>query len=109
MPPEMKPDEMGELQKQAGQNQGGDITKLAQDIAKKMVELKDVLDSSQSATDKDKQSMDAIIQQFVALIEGQLAGQEPGQDAEEAQDEMPSQVPSDQGLKGVPMGMNTRQ
>ena len=108
MKQEMQPDEMGELQKQAGKNGGGDITKLAQDIAQKMLEFKGAVDASPGTTDKDKSLMDNIMQQFVMLVEKQLAGNESGQDQEEESDQL-NQVPSDAGLKGVPMGPQTRQ
>ena len=104
----MQPNEMEELQKQAGKNGGGDITKLAQDIAQKMVEFKDAVDASTGTTDKDKAMMDEIMQKFVMLVEKQLAGNEPGKDQEEAGDQL-NQVPSDAGMKGVPMGPQSRQ
>lgn len=105
----MQPDEMGEMQSKMGQNKGGDVTKMAQDLADKLSQFKDLIDNSPSTTDKDKQSMDTLMQSFVSLVESQL-GANPGEDAEEEDESgMMGGMPQMAGSKGVPMGPQDRQ
>lgn len=107
MPMEMSQDEMAEMQSKAGKSASGGVTKLAQDIADKLSQLKDFVDNSPSTTDKDRSQMDQLMQNFVMVIEKQL-GAAPGEDAEEESDSL-SEVPVQAGMSGVPMGPQTRQ
>lgn len=107
MPMEMSQDEMAEMQDKMGKDNSGGVSKLAQDIADKLSQLKDFVDNSPSTTDKDKSQMDQLMQNFVAVIEKQL-GAAPGEDAEE-ESEGPSEVPAQAGMTGVPMGPQSRQ
>lgn len=98
---------MAEMQQKAGVDNSGGVTKLAQDIAEKLAQLKDFVDNSEATTDKDRSDMDSLMQNFVTVIEKQL-GAAPGEDQEE-ESEMMNQVPMQAGTKGMPMGPQTRQ
>ncbi len=104
---QMSPDEMSEMQAKAGKDSSGGVTKLAQDIAQKLSQLKDLVDQSPATTDKDRSDMDNLMQGFVAIVEKQL-GASPGEDQEEETEQMP-QMPMQAGLKGMPMGPQSRQ
>lgn len=103
----MEQDEMAELQGKAGVDNSGGVTKLAQDIAEKLAQLKSYVDNSEATTDKDRMQMDSLMQNFVSVVENQL-GAAPGEDKEEESESL-NQVPMQAGMKGVPMGPQTRQ
>lgn len=98
---------MSMLQQKAGVDNSQGVTKLAQEIAEKLAELKSFVDNSPATTDKDRAEMDNVMQSFVSVIEKQL-GSAPGEDQEE-EPEMMNQVPMQAGMKGMPMGPQTRQ
>jgi hypothetical protein len=103
----MEQEEMAALQGKAGVDNSGGVTKLAQEIAEKLAQLKSFVDSSEATTDKDRMQMDSLMQNFVSVVEKQL-GAAPGEDQEEEQETM-NQVPMQAGMKGMPMGPQTRQ
>lgn len=85
------------------------ITKLVQGIGKDLSKLSEALSGSDAATDKDREQLGSILEQFVDLVENKLGSQEPGEDMEEEESPMMNQMPMQQGRSGVPMGPNTRQ
>lgn len=101
----VSPEEMAAMQAQAGKDTGGGVTKLAQQVGQGLQKLSEMLDSAPGTTDQDKQQMAQILSSFVDLVEKKLAGQEPGTDPEA---QSLSQVPSDAGMNGKPMGPETQ-
>lgn len=101
--PEISQDEMAEMQAQAGKDTKGGATKLAQDVAKGLVELQQMLGASPGATDQDIAQMDDIVMKFADLVEKKLGGSAPGEDSQEESQEL-SQVSADAGMKGQPIG-----
>lgn len=104
---ELSKEEMAMMQESAGKNQGGDVTKMAQDVGQGLSQLAEAINASGAATDQDKQKIAQVLEMYIDLVENGL-GQAPGQDPEaEAEPEM-AQVPADQGRGGVPMGPQSR-
>lgn len=102
-------EDQGEPQDDGGAEAGGgDVTKLVQTVGQGLQELGDILNKSQGATDQDRQQMAQIMSLFVDLVEKKLGGQSPGQDAPPEDPQGPSAVPADAGLKGQPMGPQSR-
>lgn len=99
-------EEMAAMQAQAGKSNDTPITKLVQDVGQGLSKLAEVLNSSDAATDQDKEQMSGIMSAFMDLVEKQLGGSGPGQNQEA---ESLSQVPVQQGAKGVPMGPQVKQ
>lgn len=100
---EISPEEMAQMQAQAGNDGKGQATKLAQQVAKGLVELQQMLAASNGATDQDIAQMDEIVMSFADLVEKKLAGSAPGEDAAPEEADM-NQVSADAGMKGQPIG-----
>lgn len=86
------------------ENEGGDITKLVQDVGAGLQKLSQVLDGSQGVTEEDRAQMAQVMSGFVDLVEKRLGNTQPGQNPEEEEMPMQKAVPAEGGLKGVPMG-----
>lgn len=104
----MQPEEMGEMQSKMGKDNSGGVTKMAQDLAEKLSQFKDMIDNSESTTDKDKQDMSMLMEKFVSLVEKQL-GSNPGEDYEEDEGPGMGGMPMMAGAHGIPMGPQTKQ
>lgn len=95
--------EMPQAEAQAPQEGGGDTTKLAQMVGSGLAQLSEKLNAAPGATDADKQKMAMVLNGFIELVESNLS-QAPGQDMPPEEGPMPSQVPAEGGVSGVPMG-----
>ncbi len=107
--PEISPEEVSAMQAQEGKDDGmGQVTKLAQDVGQGLAKLSDLLNSSDAATDEDRAQMSEILNSFVDLVEKKL-GAAPGQNPEE-EEVLPAgnAVSMQGGLKGKPMGPESR-
>lgn len=100
-------EEMQAMQESAGKDNSSMATKLAQEVAQGLSKLSEMLDKSKSVTDADRAQMQKIMSLYVDLVEKKLGGSAPGEDQPE-EVEMLSQVPSDAGTSGVPMGPASR-
>lgn len=105
---ELEQEEMSGLQEQAGINQGGGVTEMAQALAEKLAEFKQIIDSSPATTDRDREAMDSMMQNFVSLVESQLT-QNPGEDPEEQALPGNDALPGMGGVEGVPLSQQNRQ
>ena len=100
---DLAPEEMAAMQAQAGKDTSGGATKLAQGVAKGLVELQQMLGASPDVTEEDVAQMDQILMSFADLVEKKLGGQAPGQNAP-PESEALSQVSADAGMNGQPVG-----
>lgn len=98
----MTPEEMAQMQGQAGKDNSGQATKLAQNVAKGLVELQQMLGASPGATDEDIAQMDDVVMKFADLVEKKLGGA-PGEKVPDENPEM-NQVSADAGMTGKPIG-----
>lgn len=104
--PGMSPEEMAQLQAQAGKDQGPSIIDTAKQVGEGLNKLGAALERGQGSPE-EKQQMAQIISLYADLVEKKLGG-EPSSGAPE-EPEAPSAVPMEGGLKGVPMTMNMKQ
>lgn len=102
---QMSEEEMLALQEQAGANQGGDgdVTALAKQVGQGLSQLAEKLSSSAEANPEAVDQMSQILNMYIDLIENKLGGGEPQAEP------MPSQIPAQAGLKGVPLSQDKRQ
>lgn len=103
-------DEMAAMQEQAGASPEGNVTQLVKQVGDGLTQLSELLNSSQAATDADRQQMAGIMSSYIDLVEKKLGSAGPGEDA--PPEELPAEqgaVPMEAGKKGVPMGPQTRQ
>lgn len=85
----------------------GSVTELVKEVNDSLMQLSDILNNSQGATDKDRAQMAQIMGMFQDLADKKLS-QEPGVDEAEPEAPMAAQAPAEGGLRGVPMGPQSR-
>lgn len=88
-------------------SESGGATKTLQAAGQALQKAAEVINSSPATTEKDRAKMSEVLNGFIELVESNLSGA-PGEDAPEPEPEVPSAVPMEGGLKGVPAGPNQR-
>lgn len=100
--------EMEQMPAEEGADQGmGEITSLAKQVGDGLAKLSEALNSSQAATDADREQMAMVLNGFIDLVEKKLSGA-PGQDVQEEAPAVDAAISADGGIKGVPMGPQGR-
>ena len=108
--PDLSPEEMAAMQGQEEKQEGGDATMLVKEVGSGLAQLAQMLDKSPGCTDQDREQMGQVMSLFTDLVEKKLGGSAPGED--QAPEEMPADqgaVSAQGGMKGVPMGPQSRQ
>lgn len=103
----VSPEEMQAMQAQVGKNQDGGVVNLAKKVGEGLQKLVGMLNESSVATDQDKAKAEQMLQAFVELVETNLT-QAPGQDPEMPEDPNMSEVPMQAGMKGQPIGPQSK-
>lgn len=101
--PEISPEEMGEMEKQAGQGAEAPVSQLIQQVGQGVSKLVDIVNKSQASSDEDRQNAGALMDALMGLVDG-LEGKE-----EEPMKGDMGAVPMQAGQSGVPMGPQTKQ
>lgn len=105
---EQEPTPDAESPREDASEASGGATKLAQQVGQGLSQLVDMLDKSPATTEADRAQAAKVLDLFVDLIERKLGGQAPGQDAAPEPEQMPSMISAQGGMKGVPMGPQSR-
>jgi hypothetical protein len=100
----MQPEEMAQLQQQAGKPQES-IIDTAKSVGMGLNKLGEALERGQNSTPEEKQQMAQIISLYADLVEKKLGGEAGAQQQEQPG---PRELPMEGGATGVPMNMNMR-
>ncbi len=106
--PGMSPEEMAQLQAQAGKEQGPSLIELAKTTGANLQKLSEALGKSPQSTPEEKDQMAQVIAGYIDLVEKKLGG-EPGAEGPQAEPLADGAIPMEGGLNGVPMNMKMKQ
>lgn len=106
--PGMSPEEMAQMQAQAGKEQGPSLIDLAQKTGAGLQKLSEALEKSPQSTPEEKSQMAQVLAGFVDLVEKKL-GSDPGAQGPQAEPLADGAIPMEGGLSGVPMNMKMKQ